>query len=573
MTEAAVPTIVGDTPKTQPLGHVADFGECINYTTRGGAQPWRLAWRPLASGQDMSAACGESYAFSVSSTHSTTDAAPQTDSLAASVMILLVLTVAQRVVGLVRSVLFCRWLDADQLGQWDLAVGFLMLAAPLALLGIPGSFGRYIEHYRQRGQLRTFLWRTTLLCAVASAIAVVVMLLRPDWFSSLIFGRGEHLALVVAVAATLAAVIAFNYLVTLFTALRRFRVVSAMQFLNTVLFALIALTLLVAFPPRGLSVIIAFGVASLLTAMYAAWRLRPVWREIPNDGTALGHSTLWRKLLPFAFWWWMMNWISNVFEIADRFMIVHYSGLSDAAALDLVGQYHSARVLPVLFIGVAELLAGLLTPHLSVDWEAGRRDLVSKRLNMIVKIFALGLVVASAVLLIVAPVLFGTVFKHKFNGGLEVLPWVLAACIWVSMSSLMNNYLLCAEKSHHLSLSLGTGLGLNIVLNLVLLPWMGLQGVAIASAAAKVASLGLLLWIAGKYDWQTDRGLLLVALLPLLLPLGPWITLGIAALAVAGQLPTLSFLRPEESRVVIDHLRKVLRHLRSRLVQRQSASG
>jgi PST family polysaccharide transporter len=498
---------------------------------------------------------------------------PKTDSLATSMMILLVLTVVQRVVGFVRAMLFCRWLDADQLGQWDLAFGFLMLAAPLALLGIPGSFGRYIEHYRQRGQLRTFLRRSTLTCAAASTIAVLAILLRPDWFSSLIFGRGDDFALVVAVAGTLAAVIAFNYLVTLFTALCRFRLVSAMQFLNTVLFAVIALALLVIFPPRGLSVIVAFGVASLITAIYAAWRLRPIWGDVPPDSDLLGHSTLWRKLLPFAFWWWMMNWISNVFEIVDRFMIVHYSGLSDAASLDLVGQYHSARVLPVLFIGVAELLAGLVTPYLTIDWEAGRRDRVSKHLNTIVKVFALGLVVASAAIMVVSPVLFGTIFKHKFAGGLEVLPLALAACIWVSMTSVMNNYLWCAEKSHHLSLSLGAGLALNIVLNLLLLPIWHLQGVAIAAAASKALSLGLLLWIAAKYDWQADRGLLLVALLPLLLPLGPWLTLLVVTLAVGGQLPTLPFLRPDEQVVVASGGRKLMDLVKARFAKRAPAGG
>lgn len=509
----------------------------------------------------------------MSSDTANTEAAQRTDTLAASVLILFVLTIVQRLVGLVRSVLFCRWLDADQLGQWDLAFGFLMLAAPLALLGIPGSFGRYLEYYRQRSQLRTFLRRSTVVCAVASALFVVAMFVRPDWFASLIFGRSQAISLTIAVAATLAAVIAFNYLVTLFTALRQIRVVSAMQFLNTVLFAAIALFLLVVFPPTGLSVIAAFGIASLITAVYAAWRLLPALRQMPGDQLHLTHSTLWRKLLPFAFWWWMMNWISNVFEIVDRFMIVHYSGLSDVAALDLVGQYHSARVLPVLFVGVAELLAGLVTPHLSSDWEAGRRDLVSQRLNTIVKVFALGLVVASAVLLVVAPILFGTVFKHKFTGGLEILPFALAACIWVSMSSVMNNYLWCAEKSHHLSLALGAGLGLNIVLNLMLLPPFGLHGVAIAAAAAKVVSLGLLLWIGTKYEWQADRGLLLVALLPLLLPLGPWITLLVALLAVAGYLPTLPFLRPDERAFISVAIDGGWSRLRARFSQRPHAAA
>jgi polysaccharide transporter, PST family len=516
-----------------------------------------------------------SYAFSMSTaTALPADSPSKTDSLATSVLILLVLTVIQRVVGLLRSVLFCRWLDADQLGQWDLAFGFLMLAAPLALLGIPGSFGRYIEHYRQRGQLRTFLRRSTWICALASGVCVIAVAIWPSWFSSLIFGRPDLISLVIVVAATLASVIAFNYLVTLFTALRKVRMVSAMQFLNTVLFAAIALTLLMTFPPSGLSVIVAFGAASLITAVFATWRLLPIWRETPLDAGVLSHSTLWRKLLPFAFWWWMMNWISNVFEIVDRFMIVHYSGLNDLAALDMVGQYHSARVLPVLFIGVADMLASLVTPHLTADWEAGRRNVVSQRLNTIVKVFALGMVVASALLLVIAPTLFGTVFKHKFTGGLDILPMALAACIWTGVASVMNNYLWCAEKSHHLSLSLGAGLVLNIVLNLVLLPAFGLQGVAIASAASKAVSLVLLLWIAAKYDWQSDRGLVLVALLPLLLPLGPWLTLLVAILAVAGYLPTLPFLRHDEQAFLIEMTRSTWMRIKSRLVfTRTAASG
>ena len=56
---------------------------------------------------------------------------------------------AQRVIGFVRAILFCRWLDPDQLGLWDMAWGFLMLAAPLAVLSLPGTFGA-VEHFRQR---------------------------------------------------------------------------------------------------------------------------------------------------------------------------------------------------------------------------------------------------------------------------------------------------------------------------------------------------------------------------------------------------------------------------------------
>ena len=95
----------------------------------------------------------------------------------------------QRGVGFLRSILFCGMLTDDALGRWSLALSFLLLAAPLAVLGLPGSFGRYVEYYRRRGQLRTFLWRTSwvtfAMAAVGTAVVLLAACLRPrflpDW--------------------------------------------------------------------------------------------------------------------------------------------------------------------------------------------------------------------------------------------------------------------------------------------------------------------------------------------------------------------------------------------------------
>ncbi len=75
----------------------------------------------------------------------------RSDTLAESVLILIVLAVVQRAIGFLRSVLVCDWLEPDQLGEWDLANRFFVLVAPLVVLGLPGTFGRYLEHYRHRG--------------------------------------------------------------------------------------------------------------------------------------------------------------------------------------------------------------------------------------------------------------------------------------------------------------------------------------------------------------------------------------------------------------------------------------
>ena len=55
------------------------------------------------------------------------------DSLALGVVVMLSLTVVQRLVSMTRSVLFCGFLQDDQLGRWSLSLSFLAMAAPLAL--------------------------------------------------------------------------------------------------------------------------------------------------------------------------------------------------------------------------------------------------------------------------------------------------------------------------------------------------------------------------------------------------------------------------------------------------------
>ncbi|MEM6329349.1 MAG: hypothetical protein AAF790_03760, partial [Planctomycetota bacterium] len=97
------------------------------------------------------------------------------------------MNVLQRSVGFGRSVLLCRWLEPESLGHWEMAFGFLLMAAPLAVLGLPGSFGRYLVRYRERGQLRLFLRRTACWTLLTAALAILVLLANQAAFARLIF--------------------------------------------------------------------------------------------------------------------------------------------------------------------------------------------------------------------------------------------------------------------------------------------------------------------------------------------------------------------------------------------------
>jgi O-antigen/teichoic acid export membrane protein/peptidoglycan/xylan/chitin deacetylase (PgdA/CDA1 family) len=458
------------------------------------------------------------------------------DTLATSVMLMLLMTVLQRLVGFGRGIAFCRWLDPEQLGQWDVAFGFINLAAPLALLGLPGSFGRYFEYYRQRGQVRLFLRRATALCLASALVALAVVAVSREWFSVLIFGRASEQALVLWLVGCLATVLAYNFLSCIFMAARMYRVATIMQFFQSVGFAAISLALCFGWKASADSAVVGYGLASALCIVGAYPFLKRVWRATATElPAAVPQRAFWAKLLPFAAWIWMSNLLSGLFDMIDRYMIVHFSGLEVNEALRQVGYYHTSRLLPLLFVAISALLGSMITPHLSHDWELGRRREVAERLNTVLKALDLSLFAASVVVLICAPFLFCTVLGGKFSEGLEQLPLTLVYCTWFGTFAVAQNYLWCAEKAWLSSVALLIGLLVNVSLDLVLLPRVGLHGAVMATTAANFTALTLLYLLNGRLGMRIARGTWILAAVPMLLWLGPTVaTLGlVVVLAVS----------------------------------------
>jgi PST family polysaccharide transporter len=485
------------------------------------------------------------------------------ESLATGVMFMLGMTVVQKLVGLVRNVLFCGLLADDQLGRWSLAFGFLLLMAPLAVAGLPGSFGRYVEFYRQRGQLRVFLRRTCFVSGVLGSVAVVLVFLAPRWFAWFIFRDAQQTHLVQLLGIALATAIAFNFSTELLTALRQVRVVSWMQFVNSLVFAVLGLALLYGTRMNEEAVIVAFIAGAVVAGMLGVLVLRSAWRESPGLNEPLPHRELWSKLLPFAGWVWVTNLLANLFDAGDRFMLVHFAPLEAGAADALVGQYHCSRVVPVLLIGIAGTLAGILLPHMSHDWEAGRRDAVSRRLNSCLKLLGLAFTAAAVLILLGSPILFGWVLHGKYDGGLAVLPLTLTYCAWFSLATIAQTYLWCAERAKVSSLALLIGLLGNLALNYLLVPRLGLLGAVLATAAANGVALVLIFEFSQRAGMKIDGGTWLASGLPLLACLGPWPAA--AALIVVGWLAVRGswFFTIDERQQVVSLMRQVIDKFRS----------
>jgi O-antigen/teichoic acid export membrane protein len=113
-------------------------------------------------------------------------------------------------------------------------------------------------------------------------------------------------------------------------------------------------------------------------------------------------------------------------------------------------------------------------------------------------------------------------------------------------------YLLCAEKARLVCVALAAGLALSVPLNIVLLPRLGLEGAVLATAAANALSLLLICWFNRRQGLRLDDGVKLVLVLPMLLSLGPWVSLLALLAVVVAAVYGDRLLSPEEKQQVAE---------------------
>ncbi len=440
------------------------------------------------------------------------------DSLVVGMLVLLVATVVQRLLGLVRGIWFCRVLDEQTLGLWSMAFGFLTLVTPMLLLGLPGSMGRFAESFRRQGRLYRYLRGVFCGTAISIALTVAALWYLPGLTGGWIFGEQVSLNVMLALGMTLIAVVVMNCVSDLLSALRQVRAVSLVQFTFSIAFTFIGGGWL--YLGGGLQeLVVAYGLAALLGAAPGLWKLYRIRGQISqgdhrSSSSIRRNGALWARVLPFAASIWVMNLLVNAFELTDRYMLLHlYPGGVDAAQA-AVGQAHSSRILPTLMLSLATLISGIFMPYLSADWEAGFKRRVAQRCKQsFLGVSAAFTLIASCGILI-APWLFNTLMAGKFQGGLEVLPLTFTLCTWSAISMLAQNYLWCAERGKVIGFVLLVAFSINLGLNALLVPHYGLHGAVIGTA---IGNLWLLLsfWVClWREKFPFDRTLFYATVLP-----------------------------------------------------------
>ena len=268
-------------------------------------------------------------------------------------------------------------------------------------VGAAGQFWADVEYFRQRGQLAALVRRTAIACAVLTTLSVIAISLLRTQFSLLVFGETDKAATRAGDGNLTGGSDCLQLPDRIAECLRMARVNAIVQFFNSLAFAGFSILLLLTWQREAASLVTAYGLSCLVLIGGMLWFLGRLWRELPHDEVSslqTASGEFWSRLLPFAAWVWVTNLLYNLFDVVDRYMIVHTSRVADPLAE--VGNYHSsahrAAVVGFSFHADGHHALAAFEPRLG----SGPRGAVSARMNLALKLLGLLLFSGSIVILL-----------------------------------------------------------------------------------------------------------------------------------------------------------------------------
>lgn len=379
----------------------------------------------------------------------------------------------------VLTIVLARNLGLDGYGDYALAFTIASLAAVFASLGVDSSTSRFVaEGYNTgRGFARVLKTGLKLRTVIAGTVFGALIIVAGPLASA--FGEPDLANAVRAAAIALFFSAGFSWVSGVFEGVRQGGMLALISVIKSVVeFAVVLTVLLLGFGAIG--ALLGNAVAYAAAVGYALLVIRRYVRRL-DTGPEVQASG--RRILRYGNHIWLAGVAWLLFDRVDLLMLGAFLGT------DAVGLYDAPwRISTILgLLGLS--LASAVTPRIASVDATVAGALLTKALRVaLVFYLVLGVITAVA-----APDLIVTLLGEEFRRSAEVLQVLLPYVVLIGLAPVLSRALdYIGVASVRKWIALGATL-VNIVLDLILIPTVGLLGAALATDIAIFA------FVAGHY--------------------------------------------------------------------------
>lgn len=372
--------------------------------------------------------------------------------------------------GLVLLPIITQAFGIDGYGVWSQIVLTASLVLPFLTLNLSSAIVRFIganpDRERRAGNLMAIL----ILSLGMGFLVSVGAYFGRGLVSQLMFGRPDLTRSVIAFVILLLGRSLFTLLLSSLRAFSRFKFHAVIQVAQLVLDILVVLAMSAA-PNASLRNCV-LGLAAVDVALVGIMLVALVRsRELRWSVRWKGLLRLMRYSIPLILAT-ALYWIVNS---SDRYVIVHVMGLEQA------GVYSAAYQLCRLLAFVSHPIAFVLLPLVARLWESGKRQRVLTVLSSVRLGFFLVAVPACVGLALLGPEVLELLGSPETSALLPVVLLLLLGGFFVGLYELEVFVLYLYEETMLIAVVLGVLALLNLGLNILIVPRIGILGASITT--------------------------------------------------------------------------------------------
>lgn len=397
-------------------------------------------------------------------------------------MIVFVGTALSILLGFISRVIIVRFITQEEYGIYCLSLTIINVFATIATLGLKEGSTRYIAYFRgikRKNEVDSIVYSSIKIALISSISIAIVSFLISDFISESIFNT-PNLAMPLKIFSIS---IPFTVLITIFIAIFRgfdkiWPSVYFQNILRNILFILLLVTLILS----GLSllgVVYAYFVSITITCIFfLIYFIKKLSLSVKLH--CLNSNQIERNLLVFSIPLFITNILGMVTSWTDTLMLGYFK------SPDVVGLYNGALPFANL-IHLAIVSVGFIyVPIISQFYSRNLAKDIKRMYVVITKwIFLLTLPIL-LVLIFFPEIILGFFLGHNYVEASIILQ-ILALAFFLDPFFGPNYYTLIVRgETSFLMLSSLSSAVINIILNITLIPLMGIIGAAIATSLSLI---------------------------------------------------------------------------------------
>lgn len=391
-------------------------------------------------------------------------------------------TIVGMFLGMVGRIMVARYITQSEYGIYSLALVLFNVFVLISILGLQAGLPRQIAFYRGKGdesRVRGVVFSSLQIAVISGVFLSLVLFFTSDLISIKLFHSPELSTLLKVFCIAIPFLVLIYIFVAIFRGFDRAEPsVYFQQILRNALFPLI-LVAVISLNLQFMGVVYAFAASSVLTfAAFVIYAVRKSPLALRGEGSVSIVNPVGKELLLFSLPLLAVAVLGSIITWTDTLMLGFFKTAAD------VGLYNAALPLAYFLSVVLTAFLFLYVPLMSQLYAKNQVDEMKRSYAVLTKWIFSATLPIFLIFVLFPEATLNLLFGFRYIDAAFTLQILSLGFFITPMLGPNVSTLIAMDKTRFLMWSVLIAAIVNIILNIVLIPPLGIAGAAIATASA-----------------------------------------------------------------------------------------